>query len=195
MPASASRASLVASHSDKPLPMKKLGDNLYKLWNRMSSGSYVPPPVKAVPIPKKSGGVRILGIPTVVDRIAQTTVKMWLEPRLDPIQENRRWRQSPLPDVASGTMTGLWSSTSEGCSTISLMTSWWRLCASTVRSRGSCSTWNAGWKRRCKPRTGRSWNATKARHDLLLPRSSGSRSLAPRRPPSCLPRVVLACRL
>ena len=55
---------------------KKLGDNLYKLWNRMSSGSYVPPPVKAVPIPKKSGGVRILGIPTVADRIAQTAVKM-----------------------------------------------------------------------------------------------------------------------
>ena len=64
---------------------RKLGDNLYKLWNRMSSGSYLPPPVKAVPIPKKSGGVRILGIPTVADRIAQTTVKMWLEPRLDPI--------------------------------------------------------------------------------------------------------------
>ena len=41
-----------------------LKDNLYKLWNRMSSGSYLPPPVKAVPIPKKSGGVRILGIPT-----------------------------------------------------------------------------------------------------------------------------------
>ena len=50
----------------------KLGDNLYKLWNRMTSGSYFPPPVKAVPIPKKSGGVRILGIPTVTDRIAQT---------------------------------------------------------------------------------------------------------------------------
>ena len=64
---------------------RKLGDNLYKLWNRMSSGSYLPPPVKAVPIPKKSGGVRILGIPTVADRIAQTTVKMWLEPQLDPI--------------------------------------------------------------------------------------------------------------
>jgi RNA-directed DNA polymerase len=63
----------------------KLGDNLYKLWNRMSSGSYFPPPVKAVPIPKKSGGVRILGIPTVADRVAQTAVKMWLEPRLDPI--------------------------------------------------------------------------------------------------------------
>jgi retron-type reverse transcriptase len=63
----------------------KLGDNLYKLWNRMGAGSYFPPPVKAVPIPKKSGGVRILGIPTVADRIAQTAVKMWLEPRLDPI--------------------------------------------------------------------------------------------------------------
>ncbi len=47
---------------------RKLGDNLYKLWNRMSSGSYLPPPVKAVPIPKKSGGVPILGIPTGCDR-------------------------------------------------------------------------------------------------------------------------------
>ena len=112
---------------------KKLGDNLYKLWNRMSSGSYVPPPVKAVPIPKKSGGVRILGIPTVADRIAQTTVKMcgWSHglirsSAMTPtviVQENRRWRQSPLPDVAAGIMTGLWSSTSEGCSTISRMTS------------------------------------------------------------------------
>ena len=63
----------------------KLAANLYKLWNRMSSGSYFPPPVKAVPIPKKSGGVRVLGIPTVSDRIAQTAVKMWLEPQLDPI--------------------------------------------------------------------------------------------------------------
>jgi RNA-directed DNA polymerase len=46
---------------------KGLGDTLDKLWNRMSSGSYFPPPVKAVPIPEKSGGVRILGIPTVAD--------------------------------------------------------------------------------------------------------------------------------
>lgn len=44
---------------------RKLGDNLYRLWNRMGSGSYFPPPVKAVPIPKKSGGTRILGVPTV----------------------------------------------------------------------------------------------------------------------------------
>jgi RNA-directed DNA polymerase len=50
-----------------------------------SSGSYFPPPAKAVPIPKKSAGVRILGIPTVAERIAQTAVKIWLEPRLDPI--------------------------------------------------------------------------------------------------------------
>ena len=63
----------------------KLAANLYKLWNWMSSGSYLPPPVKGVPIPKKSGGMRVLGVPTVTDRIAQTAVKMWLEPRLDPL--------------------------------------------------------------------------------------------------------------
>jgi RNA-directed DNA polymerase len=63
---------------------RKLGDNLYLIWNRMCSGSYFPPPVKAVPIPKKAGGVRILGIPTVADRVAQTAVKMWLEPHQSP---------------------------------------------------------------------------------------------------------------
>lgn len=57
-----------------------LKDNLYKLWNRMSSGSYFPSPVKAVPIPKKSGGERILGVPTVEDRIAQMVVKLVFEP-------------------------------------------------------------------------------------------------------------------
>lgn len=61
-----------------------LKDNLYKIWNRMSSGSYFPPPVKAVPIPKKSGGERILGIPTVSDRIAQMTVKLMFEPKVEP---------------------------------------------------------------------------------------------------------------
>jgi RNA-directed DNA polymerase len=63
---------------------KKLEDNLYKLWNRMSSGSYFPPPVRSVEIPKSSGGKRILGIPTVADRIAQTVVKMNLESKLEP---------------------------------------------------------------------------------------------------------------
>ena len=61
-----------------------LKDNLYKLWNRMSSGSYFPAPVRLVEIPKKSGGVRPLGIPTISDRIAQTVVKMVLEPKLEP---------------------------------------------------------------------------------------------------------------
>lgn len=61
-----------------------LKDNLYKLWNRLSSGSYFPPPVKAVPIPKKSGGERILGIPCVSDRIAQMVVKLMFEPCVEP---------------------------------------------------------------------------------------------------------------
>ena len=63
---------------------KDLKNNLYKIWNRMSSGSYFPPPVKAVPIPKKSGGKRILGIPTVGDRIAQMVVKLMFEPKVEP---------------------------------------------------------------------------------------------------------------
>ena len=62
-----------------------LKGNLYKIWNRMSSGTYFPPPVRAVSIPKKSGGERILGVPTVSDRIAQMVVKQLLEPDLDPI--------------------------------------------------------------------------------------------------------------
>ncbi|MCX9158638.1 group II intron reverse transcriptase/maturase, partial [Niveibacterium sp. 24ML] len=63
----------------------RLRDNLYKLWNRLCSGSYFPPPVKGVPIPKKSGGVRMLGVPTVADRVAQTAVKLLLEPQIDPM--------------------------------------------------------------------------------------------------------------
>ncbi|HWT79250.1 MAG TPA: group II intron reverse transcriptase/maturase [Candidatus Methylomirabilis sp.] len=62
-----------------------LSNNLYRLWNRMSSGSYFPPPVKAVEIPKASGGVRILGVPTVADRIAQTVVAMHLERLGEPV--------------------------------------------------------------------------------------------------------------
>lgn len=62
-----------------------LGRNLYKIWNRMSSGSYFPPSVRAVSIPKKSGGQRILGVPTVADRVAQMVVKQFIEPDLEPI--------------------------------------------------------------------------------------------------------------
>lgn len=60
-------------------------DNLYKLWNRLSSGSYFPPPVRAVDIPKSGGGVRTLGVPTVADRIAQTAVAMVLNPEVEKV--------------------------------------------------------------------------------------------------------------
>ena len=62
---------------------KNLKDNLYKIWNRMSSGTHFPPPVKAVSIKKKSGGERILGVPTVSDRIAQTVVNLTFEPLVE----------------------------------------------------------------------------------------------------------------
>jgi len=63
----------------------ELSDNLYKLWNRMSSGSYFPPPVRRVMIPKPGGsGERPLGIPTVADRVAQEVIKRYLEPSWNP---------------------------------------------------------------------------------------------------------------
>jgi retron-type reverse transcriptase len=58
-----------------------LEGNLYKIWNRMSSGSYFPPPVLAVAIPKKTGGERILGVPAVFDRIAQMVAKQRVSSR------------------------------------------------------------------------------------------------------------------
>lgn len=63
---------------------RNLKDNLYKLWNRMSSGSYFPEAVRAVSIPKKSGGQRILGVPTVADRIAQMVARLTFEPLVEP---------------------------------------------------------------------------------------------------------------
>ena len=59
-------------------------NNFYKIWNRMSSGSYFPPAVKAVEIPKKNGGTRVLGVPTVADRVAQMVVKIYFEPMVEP---------------------------------------------------------------------------------------------------------------
>lgn len=63
---------------------KDLKGNLYRIWNRLSSGSYFPPAVKAVAIPKKQGGERILGVPTVSDRVAQMVVKLVFEPTVEP---------------------------------------------------------------------------------------------------------------
>jgi len=63
---------------------KDLKGNLYKVWNRMSSGSYIPPPVRLVEIPKGDGKMRPLGIPTVADRIAQMVAKLTLEPMVEP---------------------------------------------------------------------------------------------------------------
>ena len=81
-----------------------LADNLFKVWNRMSSGSYFPPPVRAVEIPKPhGGGVRILGVPTIADRVAQTVVAMHLEeraePRFHPDSYGYRPRKSALEAV------------------------------------------------------------------------------------------------
>ena len=65
---------------------RDLSGNLYKIWNRLSSGTYVPPPVKEVQIPKQHGlGVRSLGVPTVADRVAQTVVKLYLEPNVEKV--------------------------------------------------------------------------------------------------------------
>ena len=74
---------------------KDLENNLYKLWNRMASGSYLPPAVRRVEIPKTGGGIRPLGIPTVADRIAQMVVKQVLEPELELIFDQDSYGYSP----------------------------------------------------------------------------------------------------
>jgi RNA-directed DNA polymerase len=74
---------------------KDLKRNLYKIWNRMSSGSYIPPAVKAVEIPKADGKKRKLGIPTVSDRIAQMVVKIYLEPFIEPHFHKDSYRYRP----------------------------------------------------------------------------------------------------
>lgn len=74
---------------------ENLGNNLYRVWNRMSSGTYFPPPVKAVEIPKKAGGVRVLGIPTVADRVAQATVGLMLERKLEPVFDDDSYGYRP----------------------------------------------------------------------------------------------------
>lgn len=74
---------------------QRLGPNLYRIWNRLSSGSYFPPAVKGVTIPKKIGGERVLGIPTVSDRIAQTVVKKIFEPLVEPVFHENSYGYRP----------------------------------------------------------------------------------------------------
>ncbi|MDW5291035.1 group II intron reverse transcriptase/maturase [Formosa sp. PL04] len=69
--------------------------HLYKLWNRMASGSYFPPPVKEVEIPKKDGSIRKLGIPTISDRVGQMVVKMFIEPRLEALFSSNSYGYRP----------------------------------------------------------------------------------------------------
>ena len=97
-----------------------LSNSLYELWNRLSSGSYFPPPVRRVDIPKVDGGTRPLGIPTVADRVAQEVVRRYLEPRLEPVfhddfmatgPANRRSMRCAKLVSAAGGMTGCSTST------------------------------------------------------------------------------------
>src|SRR6266487_1014998 len=74
---------------------ENLAGNLYKIWNRMTSGSYFPPPVRTVFISKKQGGQRPLGIPTVGDRIAQGVVKDYLEPTMEAVFHNSSFGYRP----------------------------------------------------------------------------------------------------
>ena len=85
---------------------ENLKDNLYKIWNRMSSGTYFPKPVKAVAIPKKNGGTRILGIPTVEDRVAQMVTKIYFEPKVEKIfhEDSYGYRPNKSAIQAVGTL-------------------------------------------------------------------------------------------
>ena len=130
-----------------------LAGNLYKLWNRLSSGSYFPPPVLRVEIPKANGGTRPLGIPTVADRIAQEVARRYLEPILEPAfhvdsygygPANPRSRRCTKPASAAGVTTGCSISTSRASSTASIGSFCSRRFVITRTVCGCCSISSAG---------------------------------------------------
>lgn len=131
----------------------KLSANLYKLWNRLSSGSYLPSPVRRVDIPKANGGTRPLGIPTVADRIAQEVVRRYLEPPLEPKSTRthldigpavRRSMPSESHASAAGATTGFWTWASRAFSTTSIGTCFFVRCANTRELGEYCHTSNVG---------------------------------------------------
>lgn len=91
----ANRGSAGIDGQDIKVFEENLKENLYKIWNRMSSGCYFPPPVKLVEIPKKTGGKRGLGIPTVGDRVAQMVAKMYFEPKVEPLFHENSYGYRP----------------------------------------------------------------------------------------------------
>ena len=147
-------------------------DSLYKLWNRMSAGSYMPGPVRAVEIPKDHGaGVRVLGVPSVADRIAQTAAARLLEEKLQPIfhpdsygyrpgrsaqdalavTRKRCWKQDWVLDLD---IRAFFDSVPHELLLKAVVT--------TPACAGSCSTSDGGLKPPCRCRTGRSWPGKKA---------------------------------
>lgn len=147
-------------------------DNLYKLWNRMSSGSYMPKAVRAVEIPKDHGvGIRVLGVPTVADRVAQTAVCMLLEEKLEPIFHPDSYGYRPdggsLPRCNSE--TGRSSHETKGPRKGRRSHRFWPTCSCTMRSTG-------GWP----------WSI-QAVHSSVTQMTWLSTATARNRPASCWP--------
>ena len=127
---------------------KDLKNNLYKIWNRMSSGSYFPPPVKAVEIPKPhGGGTRTLGVPTISDRVAQTVVARRLEAKVEPIFHPDSYGYRPYRsalDAVAACRQRCWKSDwvidldIQSSSIPWITRSWSRRCRPTPMFRGWC---------------------------------------------------------
>ena len=134
-----------------------LKGNLYRLWNRLASGTYCSPPVREVGIPKRDGGERKLGIPTVTDRIAQTVVKRYLEPKVEPSFHGDSYGYRPgksavdavgRPGSGAGTTIGLLILIFGPSSTPSITTLSSGRCGSIPTVGGFFSTWSGGsWPR------------------------------------------------
>ena len=143
-------------------------DNLYKLWNRMSSGSYFPGPVRAVEIPKDHGaGVRVLGVPNTVDRIAQTAAAMLLEEELEPIFHGDSYGYRPgrsAHDALAVTRQRCWKK--DWVLDIDVRAFFdsvphdllLKRSLTTPTNAGSCSTSNGGSSPPCRCQTGPWWH-------------------------------------